>query len=153
DRGRPVEEHYFDLDNAPVENSNGHHRITRSYDQNPTRVTTRYFAADGTPACLGGFCIEEASYDDFDNLVSRDFRGEAGQPSSHMQGFVREERSYDAFSRQTGQRYFSIDNEPVMTALGYAGWDAEYDEHGNRTRMAFLDKGGNPVAGRPIEIM
>jgi hypothetical protein len=152
DRRRLTEECYFYVDDSPAENADGHHRILYAYDEVPGSTLTRFFDRKGAQAFLDGYWTEQAQSDDRGNLVSREFRDDAGQPCWHAQGFAREERSYDPLSRQTHQRYLGIDGKLVMTTWGYAGWDAEHDGRGNCTRTVYVDTGGNPVAGRPIEV-
>ena len=152
DRKQIVEESYFDLDDSPVEDSDGRHKIAHAYAQDPSRKRTRYFDADQSPCFRDGYCAELSQYDDFANLVSRDFLDDQGQPAWHAKGYVREERTYDEFGRQVGQRHLGMANEPVMTAWGYAGWQAQISARGDRKRAVYLDAAGQPAA-RPVELL
>ena len=143
DRGRVVEECYFDANGDPVARYGDHYGVSYEYDETGTVIT--YHDAEGNPImCNGGYStivrtlVDGRESDDFYYDLNR-------QQVQCSGGYYGTHREFNTEGQNTSLTFFDKDGHAVSSSSGYAIKTYQRDMDGTIVSEQYFDTEGNPV--------
>jgi YD repeat-containing protein len=141
-RGRVVEEHYYDAEGKPTLFKDGFAHYEADYDVRGNLKAWAYLDTEGKPAVhRNGFHRATRAFDQRGNVTEEAYWGTDGTPAVHAEGFARKTTEYDRRGDLVAQSYFGPDGRPTLHRDGYATFKAKY-ERGQRVEESYLDADG-----------
>jgi hypothetical protein len=128
DRGRILEEAFFDAQFKPSTDAFGIHRYQVRYNAAGQRAEELYFDREGRPSTSPDKPARlRMAHDSKGKLVQGAWFDPAGQPALHRDGTHLWKAKHDKGGRQKEIAYFGVKGEPVLHRDGYARITRTFD--------------------------
>ncbi|WP_300698472.1 toll/interleukin-1 receptor domain-containing protein [Bacteroides sp.] len=142
EKGRVIEEEYFDADNnrMPLP-SHGFYKQTMRYDECGNKNIITVFSLDnsGSPVVQQ---IRYIAHDKRRNEIESYYCDKNGNKLMQEGGIILLRCEWDQFANQTKALFYDSNNKPMTNAEGHAGWVATYNHMKKRTSLTYIDVNG-----------
>lgn len=148
DRGRVLQEMYFDTAGEPVSLSGGQGGLRRETFDEADRVTQfTYLDTDGTPVMLkNGYSTIKRAYDEYGRAETDMYFDLAGEQIMRSEGYFGMRYIRDDAGKHIGTTYLDRDGQPMACDAGYVTVVYEHDDWNNVVQYAYYDAAGQPMA-------
>jgi YD repeat-containing protein len=139
ERGKRVEERYFDAKENPCLNRDGLHRARGGYDERGNQVEVVYFGVDDRP-CINrkGFHRATGRYDESGNRVKEANFGVDDRPCLNRNGVHKDVTRFDERGNRIEQAHFGMDGRPCRNRHRFHKATGRHDDRGNLVEEAFF---------------